>query len=98
VLLGALAVAAIPAGVVAAQLSARLGLLRTLYAVVPAAVLLGLLALAASRRARFEAARSIVERGRGPIGLARFAAWAGLYAGLTGALALAIYGLLRAAQ
>jgi hypothetical protein len=95
VLLGALAVVAIPGGVLAAQSSARLRLLQTLYVVVPAAVLLGLCALAASRRARFNAARSITERGRGPIRLARATAWAGLYAGLTGALALAVYGALR---
>jgi hypothetical protein len=95
VLLGALAVAAIPVGVLAAQESARLRLLETLYVVVPVAVLLGLSALAASSRARFNAARSLAERGRGPLRLARVAAWAGLYAGLTGAIALGVYGVLR---
>ena len=31
-------------------------------------------------------------------GAARIVAWAGLYAGLTGVLALAVYGVLRWAQ
>ncbi len=96
VVLGALAVLAIPVGVVAAQRSSSLRLLETLYVVVPAAIVLGLLALVASRRARYNATRSLsVERG---LGAARVAAWAGLYAGLTGALALAVYGVLRWAQ
>ena len=51
VLLGALAVLAIPAGVVAAQLSARLRLLETLYVVVAAAAVLGLLGALARRAA-----------------------------------------------
>jgi protein-S-isoprenylcysteine O-methyltransferase Ste14 len=96
VLLGALAVLAIPAGVVAAQRSSSLRLLETLYVVVPASVVLGLLALLASRRARYNATRSLTPA-RG-VRRARIAAWAGLYAGLTGALALAVYGVLRWAQ
>ncbi|HEY0417857.1 MAG TPA: hypothetical protein VGC78_15865 [Gaiellaceae bacterium] len=98
VVLGALGVVVIPAGVVAAQTNGRLRLLETLYVVVPAAVVLGLLALAAARRARFAAGRSITADRRGPIRLARVAAWAGMYAGVTGALALAVYGVLRWAQ
>jgi hypothetical protein len=97
VALGVLAVLAIPVGVVAAQ-ATRLRLLETLYVVVPAAFVLGLGALAASRRARFAAARSVVPRGRLGLRTARLAAWAGVYAGVTGALALAVYGVLRWAQ
>src|SRR5581483_10104285 len=93
VLLGVLAVAMIPAGVAAAQASARLRLLETLYVVVPAAVLLALFALLAARRARLSALRSIAPQGG--VRLARVAAWAGLYAGVTGALALGVYGVLR---
>src|SRR5690242_21719952 len=96
VLLGALAVLAIPAGVVAAQLSGRLRLLETLYVVVPAALVLGLTALFAARRARLNAARTL--SAAGGVGLARVVAWAGAYAGVTGALALAVYGILRWAQ
>ena len=97
IVLGVLAVATIPAGVAAAQLSAGLRLLETLYVVVPAAFVLGLLAVGASRRARSAAARSVSPR-RGPLRTARIVAWAGLYAGTTGALALAVYGVLRWAQ
>jgi drug/metabolite transporter superfamily protein YnfA len=96
VLLGALAVLAIPAGVVAAQLSGRLRLLETLYVVVAAAAVLGLAAIVAARRASRNAARTL--SAGGGVGLARVVAWAGAYAGLTGALALAVYGILRWAQ
>jgi hypothetical protein len=96
VVLGALAVVAIPAGVLAAQLSSQLRLLETLYAVVAAAVVLGLLALYAARRARLNAARTL--SAAGGVGFARVIAWAGAYAGITGALALAVYGILRWAQ
>jgi hypothetical protein len=97
IVLGVLAVAAIPVGIVAAQQSSKLRLLETLYVVVPAAVVLGLLAVMASRRARFNAARSVTP-GDGPLRTARIVAWAGVYAGVTGALALGVYGVLRWAQ
>jgi hypothetical protein len=97
VLLGVLAVVAIPVSVVAAQVSGRLRLLETLYVTVPATVVVGLLALLASRRARYNAARSLSAGGSG-LRSARIAAWAGLYAGVTGALALGVYGVLRWAQ
>ena len=96
VVLGALAFLTIPAGVVAAQLSSQLRLLETLYVVVGAAVVLGLLALYAARRARLNAARTL--SAAGGVGLARVVAWSGAYAGITGALALAVYGILRWAQ
>ncbi len=98
IVLGTLAVAAIPAGVGAAQLSQRLGLLQTLYVVVPAAVLLGLLALAAARRARRALLRSVRGDSARLVRVARLVAWFGAYAGITGALALGVFGLLRAAQ
>jgi hypothetical protein len=97
VVLGALAFVAIPVGVAAAQ-ATRLRLLETLYVAVPVALVLGLGALAASRRARYAAARSVAPRSRLGLRLARLVAWAGLYAGVTGGLALAVYGVLRWAQ
>ena len=96
VCLGALAVLAIPVGVLAAQLSSQLRLLETLYAVVAAAFVLGLAAVYAARRARLGAARTL--SASGGVGLVRIVAWAGAYAGITGALALAVYGILRWAQ
>jgi hypothetical protein len=96
-LFGALAVLANPAGVVAAQLLSGVALIRALYVSVPTAVVLALIALAASRRARFARARSVYADSRGRGRPSRFLAWAGLYAAVTGALALGIYGALRAA-
>jgi len=50
----------------------------------------------AARRARLNAARTL--SAAGGVGFARVVAWSGAYAGLTGALALAVYGILRWAQ
>jgi hypothetical protein len=96
--LGVLAVLAIPAGVAASWLSAPLGLLEALYVTVPLACALALAAWVAARRARFALARSVVPAGAGTVRAGRVLAWAGLYAGVTGALALAVYGALRWAQ
>ena len=98
IVLGALAVLAIPIGVVVAQVSAAIGLLDALYVAVPVAAVLGLIALGAARRARFALARSLHPEARGLVRAARLFAWAGLYAGLTGALALGVYGILALAQ
>jgi hypothetical protein len=95
VLFGVLAILAIPAGIVAAQFLNGVSLLRALYVAVPAACVLALVAVTCARRARFTAARSV--RG-GSVRTARVVAWAGMYAGITGALALAVYGALRWAQ
>ena len=94
---GALAVLAIPAAVVVSrQTDARL--LESLYVAVPAAAGLGLIAIALSRRARFAADRSVRPDRPRVVRVARLIAWLGLYAGVTGALALGVYGLLRFAQ
>jgi hypothetical protein len=94
---GALAVLAIPAAVVVSRQTTA-GLLRSLYVAVPVAAALGLIALACSRRARFAADRSVRPDRPRIVRVARVVAWLGLYAGVTGALALAVYGLLRFAQ
>jgi len=98
IFLGALAVAAIPVGVAAAQFTRGLRLLETLYVVVPIAFVLGVLAVGSSRRARFALDRSVRSERRGAVRAARVVAWLGVYAGVTGALALGVYGLLRFAQ
>jgi hypothetical protein len=96
--LGALAVLAIPAAIAAAQFTAGVSLLRALYGAVPVAFVLGLLAAAASRRARLALGRSLHPERRKLVRSARVVAWAGLYVGVTGALALGVYGVLRWAQ
>jgi hypothetical protein len=95
---GLLAVLAIPAAVVAAQVLTGVVLLRALYVGVAAAVVLALISLLLSRRARLAQARRVDGRGAGSVRTARILAWAGLYAGVTGALALGVYGVLRLAQ
>jgi hypothetical protein len=94
---GALAVLAIPAGVVASR-ETTVTLVRALYAAVPVSCVLGLLAVAASRRARLAFAQSIRPEPRSRVRAARLIAWLGLYVGVTGALALGVYAVLRAAQ
>jgi hypothetical protein len=93
--LGALSVLAIPVAVVASRWVDGVTLLRSLYIGVPVAAVLGLLAVAAARRARFARARSVrPDGGRFPT----FLAWTGLYLAIVGGLALAVYGALRAAE
>jgi hypothetical protein len=94
---GLLAVLANPAAVVAAQLLKGVPLIRALYVSVPVAGVLALVAVSCSRRARFNVARSVYADVRRKPRLASFLAWAGLYAALTGAVALGVYGALRAA-
>ena len=96
---GLLAVLAIPAAVVAAQVLNGVVLLRALY-----------VGVARGRRARPDRApprragpgsrRPGASTGAvpGAVRTARILAWAGLYAGVTGALALGVYGVLRLAQ
>jgi hypothetical protein len=98
VLIGALAVLAVPAAVVAAQVLEGVELLRALYVGVPAAFALGLIALAAARRARFALERSITPSGAAGARTGRVLAWAGIYAGITGAVAIGVYWALRLAE
>src|SRR4051794_29516668 len=88
VLLGALAVLAIPVAVLLARSLSSVSLMPALYVGAPVALALGLLSFLLARRARFVAARSVDPRAAGPVRTARFLAWAGLYAGVTGVLAL----------
>jgi hypothetical protein len=95
VLFGLLALLALPVDVVLAQYSKSVHLLQSLYVAVPVAGAFALVALGAARRDRFARARSIEPTGgRWAVRLA----WAGAYAAVTGGIALAVYGGLRAAQ
>ena len=95
---GALAVLAIPAGVAVSKLWGKVTLLQSLWVTVPLAAVLGLIAVSAARRARFAAAQSVRPDAARGLGLARFLAWAGVYAAVTGAIALAVYAGLRLAE
>ena len=93
--LGAVAVAAIPAGAVAAQYLGSVTLLESLYISVPVALVLGLAAVLTSRRARLHRARSVFA-GRGVLTrVSQTLAWLGLWVGIAGGVALAVYGALR---
>ena len=98
IFLGALATLAVPGAIGAAQVLKGVALLRALYVGVPVSAVLGLIAVLCSRRARFALARSIHPEHRGLVRTARVFAWLGLYVGVTAALALAVYGVLRAAS
>ncbi len=96
--LGALGVLTVPAAVAAAQKLSGVGLLQALYVGAPVSVGFGVLAYFASRRSRLVASRSITPGSAGPVRSGRIAAWAGLYVGVTTALALGVYGVLVWAQ
>jgi len=98
VVLGVLAVVTVPVAVAIAQALASVGLLQSLYVAAPVSAAVGLLALLASRRARLAATRSIRPGDAGPVRTARVTAGAGLYVGVTTALALGVYGVLIWAQ
>jgi hypothetical protein len=95
ILLGALAVLAVPAGVVASRVLEDVRLLEAIVIAVPVAFVLSLLALSAARRARFRVDRSVFRRRARTAKLGRFLAWTGLYVAVIGALALAFYGVLH---
>jgi len=95
-LLGALAIAAIPGAILASHQLASLGLLHALYVGVPVALVLGVVAVLLARRARLRAARSVYRSSAIRVG--RLLAWAGLLCGITGSVALIVYGVLRWAQ
>jgi hypothetical protein len=95
IVLGTLAVAAIPVGVAAAVLLPSVDILPALYVAVPAAFILGIFGLSAARRARFKVDRSLRRIGDRTARFGRFLVWTGIYFALVGALALGFYGILR---
>jgi hypothetical protein len=92
--LGTLSVAAIPAGMVAADRLAHLTLIRAEEIAVAAGFVLGLIAVSTSRRARYRVERTVRRSGSGLTRFARFISWAGVYFAVTGALALGVYAAL----
>lgn len=98
VLLGLLALLAVPAGVLAAQFLNGVTLIPALLVAVAVALLLGYGAVIASRRARLALERSVRRDRVRTVRAGRFLAWAGIYVGVTAGLALAVYGVLRSAS
>ncbi len=99
VLLGALAVLALPAAIAASELTSAATLLESVVVGVAAAVLLGLLGLFAVRRGRRTSRRTLrPERIESTLRWGRRLAALGIYLGVTGALALAFYAALKSAE
>jgi hypothetical protein len=89
-------VLAIPAAVGAARYVDKVSLLRGLYGGVPLAIVLGLLAVGAARRARRTSTLSLGRAGgEGAARLGRGLAFVGLYVGAMGAIAIGSYTVLR---
>ena len=94
IVLGLLGLAAIPAGVASSWLVSGVGLLRAEEVAVPVAFVLGLGAVAVTRRARFRLDRSVARVGELRVRVARLLAWGAVYLAFSGAMALGFYGLL----
>jgi hypothetical protein len=95
IVLGLLAILAIPAGVFASKVLKTSRLIEAVVVAVPVAFVLGLMAVSAARRARYRLDRSVYRRGAGLVRLARLLAWTGLYASFVGGIALGVYAALR---
>jgi hypothetical protein len=95
---GLLALAAIPVACAVAAYREDIEVLETLIVAVPTAFVLGLIAVSLSRRARARLERSVRRAGAGLVRTARVVAWSGVYVAVTGGLALAFYGVLRASS
>ena len=96
--LGILALAAIPAAAALSAYHGDIELLQAEIVAVPVAFVLGLIAVSLSRRARARVERSVRRAGEGLARAARLVAWSGVYVAVTGGLALAFYGVLRASS
>jgi hypothetical protein len=90
-LVGLLAVAAIPVGILITNYRNDLRLIHAGYAV-PVATVLGIVAIRLARRARRRLERTVGRAGGAvPARLGRILGWLGLYFALIGAIALAFY-------
>src|SRR5438045_5961344 len=88
IVLGALAVAALPAGVASSWYLKGVSLLEATEVAVAVAFVLGLVAVICARRARFRLDRSVRRLGERTVRIGARLAWAGLYLAATGAIAL----------
>ncbi len=97
VVLGAMALAAVPAATVLSERGVlAVDLVRATIAAVCASMVLGLIGVSTARRARFRIERSLRRRGERTLRLGRFLVFAGLYVGLVGAIALGFYAVVLA--
>jgi hypothetical protein len=92
---GGLSVLAIPVAIIVAQRAQKVELVRALIVAVPTGIILGLMGVAAARKARYVLERTFVHDARRLAQVGRTLAWAGVYFAVTGGLALALYAVLR---
>ncbi len=97
-ILGLVAFLATPIGVIYAQEIGGLTLLQGTEVGVALAVVCALAAVACVRRARFRLAWSVREENLRAARIASLLAWAGVYAAVTGGIALGAYALLAASS
>src|SRR5207247_568596 len=88
VALGVLAAAGIPLAVAAAWLSNGVALVGALEVAVPVSLALGLVAVAAARRASFRIERSVRRESESLVRTARLLAWGAVSLAVSGAIAL----------
>jgi hypothetical protein len=95
VVVGALALAAVPAGILLAQYSTRITLVQSGFVTAPLGIALGAYALVLARRGRETLVRTLGRSGgRGTARAGRILGTVGLCLSLTAGLALVFYGLL----
>jgi hypothetical protein len=95
VLVGLLALVAVPAGVVLSRYSTQVTLINSTFVSVPIAILLGLYAIVLARRGRETLERTLGRSGgEATARLGRVLGVAGLCVGITAGMALGFYGLL----
>jgi hypothetical protein len=87
---GLLAAASLPAAIAVAELTDHLRLIEAAWAI-PAAVVLGLVALVLARRGRRRAARSVARRGSRSARVGRLLGWLAVALGVAGVIALAFF-------
>ena len=96
VVLGALALAAVPVATLLAGRVVSVDLVRALAVAVGVGVILGLAGVSTARRARFRVERSLSRRWERTVRVGRLLVLAGLYVALVAALSLGFYGLVQA--
>jgi ABC-type iron transport system FetAB permease component len=95
VVVGLLAILAVPAGVAASRVLEDVRLVEALEIAVAVGFVLALLAIVLARRARINLERRVFPSGGRTVRTGRVLAWTAMYIVVTAALALAFYGALR---
>jgi hypothetical protein len=95
IVVGTLAIAAVPAGVAAAWRLEGVSLIEATKVTVPAGFVLGLIGITIARRARFRVDRSVGRKGARLVRVGRALSWIGVYLAVAGAVALGFYALLE---